>query len=325
MAACDSRVYVAAQRVGPDAFDFGTGEVDGNLVVLAFGADGTTLWTRSIGYDDPDAQGWPLAKLQCAPGGDLLLYGVTAVDLDLDGVHIDGGVETSSNGFVIRLDGDGNALSGGLLPIYSYAVAMAPGGAIVAAGGDAENTVLMKLDANGDVVWRNDFPRDPTIELSIAELAGLAVAADGTISVSGSFTDEIDVGGGVWVNQDLPEFDVPQARATDAFVARYDADGVYLAGAVIGEVGHDIVGPPQVSASGATLVAASAPSGSRLVAFDALGATTVLPLSGQPHAIASTGTGGVALLLGQEPGVGAFEPLLTPRTPSDFVIVKLAL
>ena len=114
IAVCDDRVYLVANRAGsPELMDFGTGNVDGNMAVVAFDTDGQTQWAMATGQNDEFSGGFPTGKVTCRGDG-VVIQGSTAVDVVLDDVVLEGDLDTADNGRLasisMRDDEAGNLL-----------------------------------------------------------------------------------------------------------------------------------------------------------------------------------------------------------------------
>jgi hypothetical protein len=215
------------------------------VAVSKFGPDGTPLWSKSIAADAPwtlvqgvasDAAGNVYVAGQFTGAGDFDpgpgTATLTAPPRHWDGdVHIQ--VETV-NSFVVKLDPAGNFLwakslgAGGVAEVNGLGADAAgdvyvtgqfmghpdfdpgPGTRTLDTLGDPDAFVA-KLDANGELAWAKAFGGAQS-----ATARDIAVAADGTAYVGGSFTG------------DLKFSDTLNATAAGflaAYLARVDADG----------------------------------------------------------------------------------------------------
>ncbi len=192
--------------------------------VRKYSPDGATLWTRQFGTQGND-EAWSVAT---AADGGVFVVG------DTDG-SFDGAVDCCDEDlFVARYDADGALLwtrqlgttndDGGLSVAVDADGSVFVGGYTTGAlGGWAkgnEDAVLVKLDPAGDTLWiaqlgswSNDFG------------FSVAAAGDGGAYLAGS------AGFALWALESLGR--------TDAFVARYAADGAMLWVAQFGTAEHD--------------------------------------------------------------------------------------
>jgi len=238
-------VYLAGQFVGTVNFDSGGSDIhvsNGGMDVFVtkLAADGTHLWTRSLGGSDDD-----LAEGLAVDGeGNVYVIGIfRAADVDFDPT---GGVDLrSSNGsadvFLLRLDTDG-----------SYAWCGTIGGVEFdhgksAAIGPADQVVMVGYFGGSNV----DF--DPTQGTDFRSSAGSSDIFVTQLGLDGQYGWTRVVGGGDldtafavatdsvgqlvvagWFRSEMVDFD-PSAgedwhacnSATDAYVTKLGADGSY--------------------------------------------------------------------------------------------------
>lgn len=336
LVACDDRVYFTANRAssGTESIDFGTGLVNGNLALVAVDGDGTTLWAQATGQNDEESGGFPTGSVVCRPGGGIAVFGVTATDMEIGGIAFDGSPATAAGTYVVVADADGNGVWGELQDTGTWAAALDDEGSLVTFGYRVTETpnvstlALTRYDATGTEQWAQLFPTTgPTLA------TGVMVDADGTITITGGFAGETDLGQGPLLGLDPlvvddPEdpFDRPNPiQNMDSFVARYAADGTSEWVTALGELGWDSVGAARLDADGnADVFFMDAAGAATLRSIDGTGAGTITALPGPyPLAVSGNPLSGIAVAYGGLDGLSAFAPPLTARMPYDFVVTRI--
>lgn len=322
IAVCDDRVILVASRSGPpETIDFGTGVVDGNMAVVAFDLDGQTQWAMATGQDDQFSGGYPVGAVSCR-GSDVVIRGSTAVDLVLDDVMLDGDVSTANLGYVVVLDNDGNASWGTIEPTITAVAALGPTGELVTAGYGTEAIVLTRYAVDGTLEWQHELP-----STGYNLLTGVAIDDAGNITLSGTFSDQIDLGLGPLVNGDPPDDPLDPTDdwlVQDGFVSHHDPSGVALWNIALAESGFDYVTLSHLAADGTPQVQWNTAVDSRLVAVDGAGPTTVATPPGMyVRASAGDPSGGFALSWSDPSGLTPFDPPLGARGGLDLTITRL--
>lgn len=323
IAVCNDRVFITANRsYEMEAIDFGTGLVDGNMAVVAFDGDGQTQWAMATGQDTEFAGGFPVGSVQCRGDG-VVVHGVTAVDLELGGVMLEGDVDTANTSYVVVLDAaDGSASWGGFDPSYAAQAALGPTGELVTLGYGVQAATLIRHAADGTVQWQQDFPTTGGIELG-----DIAIDELGNITISGGYGAQIDLGQGPFINGDPPPdpADPFALQPMDGFVASYAANGTPLWSTSLAELGHDYVAIAGLMGDGTPAVLWTSPTATSLLAVDGIAEVPIATLPGMYHPQAMSGdpSGGLAFAWADPSGLSAFAPPLTARGGYDFMIVRL--
>jgi Carboxypeptidase regulatory-like domain len=182
---------------------------------------GTAVW--SLGFGGP--HGWYEAEsIAVDAAGNVLITGFF-----IDTADFGGGPLYGEDAFVAKLDAGGNHLWSRSLDVtitqgqyghYSGSVATDAAGNVLVAGGFDEgygsfsDIFVIKLDADGDPVWRRSFAND------LRELLYVSMSADaaGNVLVTGTFEGTVDFGGGP----------LTSAGSLNIFVAKLDAGGNHL-------------------------------------------------------------------------------------------------
>jgi hypothetical protein len=168
------------------------------------GEDGAPLWSKQVGASE-QAAGWDIAV---DSEDNILVVGNFALTADLGGGPLVSAGEIDV--FVAKYDAAGNHLwskgFGGISYDEGHGIAVDGAGNVVVTGyfegavdfgsgplvsaGD-HDVFVVKYDAAGNVLWSRRFG-------SSGKASGSAVAIDGegNVIVTGSFTDDIDFGGG---------------------------------------------------------------------------------------------------------------------------------
>jgi hypothetical protein len=177
------------------------GAPEGSLFVAKLDAGGHLLWARS--FDNANALGLALDT-----SGDVLLAGDYRDTIDFGGGPLTS--LGSADVFVARLDPQGNHLYsrsfggphgqlGGGIAVDAAGNAYVTGAFndVLDFGGgplpqaDVESAFVVKLDASGEHVWSRSFSGDENVAGKL-----IAVAADGTVAITGSYTGNLDLGEG---------------------------------------------------------------------------------------------------------------------------------
>jgi hypothetical protein len=201
----------------------GCGEDD--LFIAKLDRKGHPLWSQRFG----DEKSQYHAGVAIFPAGDIVMTGFFYGTLDAGGGSLG---SNDGNSFVARFRPNGRHVwskgLGELGPMVTT-VAIDPEGNIVLTG-DAAGTLeldpghplpckalrdvfLAKLGPDGRALWSKRFGDAP---LSGQSAQGMALAEDGTITLSGAFSGGIDFGAGRMATT---------AREEQLFVAQFDADG----------------------------------------------------------------------------------------------------
>ncbi len=209
---------------------------------------GDTLWSKRFGNEGPPGSGQGASGLAFDAQGNIFISGAFDGELDLGpaGVLDSGGAQHS---FIAKLDPDG-------VPIWAHAItsssvaaisdmAIDPAGNVAVVGsfqddidgggglvtGDSSNweVFLVALDADGGHRFTKTFGSQGDWDVG----RGIGVATDGTIAITGEFSDSINFGG----NQ-------LNASSYDAFAAVFDDAGNHVwsrrFGDALGQAGWDI-------------------------------------------------------------------------------------
>jgi hypothetical protein len=230
-----------------DTLTFGTDQLtsagDADVLLLWLDADGELLQARSFGGPERDEY----AGLAVDGAGNAVL----AIEFDGVADFGFGSVDAANGGTVLlKLSPTGALVWGKQLAmgVFSDAegVAVDPQGNVVLAGSvsgpldfggavlscpDDQRIFVAKLDPDGDHIWSTCFG-GPSYEY----VYGVSSNAAFGVVVTGTFRESIDIGGQV----------LTSAGGYDAFVAAFDADGVFRYSHRIGgsgdDAGADIVG-----------------------------------------------------------------------------------
>ncbi|WP_052291833.1 PEGA domain-containing protein [Thermococcus gammatolerans] len=169
---------------------FGAGRRD--IWVLRLDGEGDVKWQKTYGgriYDDAHA-------VAVAPNGDIIVLGSTESF----------GAPYHSDVWILRLDANGNVkwqkTYGGSDYDWAYAVAIAPNGDIIAAGGTERfaagivDVWILRLDENGNVKWQKTYGGN-----SYDKATAVAVVENEDIIVAGYYgaTDFQGAGADVWI------------------------------------------------------------------------------------------------------------------------------
>lgn len=335
IAVCGDRLYFTANRSSLEdvGIDFGTGALHGNLALVATDLDGETLWAQATGQNDANSGGYPTGKVVCHATGGIAFYGNSATAAEIGGIEIDGTPESSSFAVAVVADADGNGTWGTMEDVISADAAMTPDGDLVTLGYQLDpgftgnsTAALRRYDDAGDLLWEQTFPGTGPMYLH-----DVHVADDGSITVVGAFSVDIDLGDGVIAGSDPLVVDDPSdpfgggdSQMYDAFVARYDGDGEPIWAEVLGGVGWNSASTASVRADGDVDVIVGDPTGTLTLQRVGAGGTSPGPaLPGTwPELATGHPSAGVAVGFRTVEGFTAFDPALTSRSQLDFVVVS---
>ncbi|MCD6372751.1 MAG: hypothetical protein J7L37_04295 [Thermococcus sp.] len=179
-----------------------------NILLLRLDKAGNIKWQKT--YDGSDYEA--AVAVAIAPNGDIIMVGGTPL-------------ADSANGdfWVLRVDESGNVkwrkTYGGNNTDWATAVAISPNGDIIVAGwtesfgtGGGDVWVLW-LDEDGTVKWQKTYGGD-----GWDEATAVAVAPNGDIIVTGSFTMRLDANGNVIWAKNVPGKAVVLAKNGDIIV-----------------------------------------------------------------------------------------------------------
>ncbi len=191
---------------------FGAGDRD--VWILRLDADGNVKWQKT--YRGPSDE-WATA-VALADNGDIIVAGYTYS-------FGAGGWDA----WVLRLDSKGNVkwqkTYRGSRGDGAYAVAVAPNGDIIIAGDtrsfgagtpDYENVWIIRLDSEGRIIWQKTY----SVNTEGGNCAfSTAVAPNGDIIVTGSFTMKLDANGNVIWAKNVAGMDVAVIPNGDIVIA----------------------------------------------------------------------------------------------------------
>ena len=248
------RVVLAISTFG--AMDFGAGPIAGgggvDAYVVVLDANGAPLWAHGV-LAAGNQYAWSVAT---TPDQGVIFAGSFEGTIDLGG-----GPLTSAGQhdyFVAKLDAAGNHVwskrfGDAAQQIVSRVAVDASGdlrlsgmfegtidlggGPLTAAGADV---FAARLDPDGNHVWSKSVGSDD------AWTGGIAIDADGTLVLGGTFATTIDFGGGA----------LPASQEPAAFVAKLDANGNHVDSHAFGSTEYPgaAVTAVAVGPSGATLL-----------------------------------------------------------------------
>jgi hypothetical protein len=104
-------------------------------------------------------------------------------------------------------------LDDGVLACFRFNDTIQAGGTFIAS--EAEQSILIKYNLAGDVVWSNQFTSN-----GATQTMGLAEDEDGNLYVLGLFTEDVTVGG-----QTIQATGNPQELNGDLFLSKFDSNG----------------------------------------------------------------------------------------------------
>ncbi|MCL2783137.1 MAG: hypothetical protein FWD80_04085, partial [Propionibacteriaceae bacterium] len=183
----DGSIIVAGLIASVDG-DFPATHGARDALIAKLGADGSLIWAKTYGGGGDDA----FNGVAIAPDGSIIAVGNTT-STDGDFARVSGGEDA----VIVKVSPDNGALVwaqvfGGELDDIFNAVAMAPDGAITAAGVTAstqgslvathggQDAVLVSFTPDGQPLWANNFGGSGD-----DSFAGVAIAADGSIIAVG--------------------------------------------------------------------------------------------------------------------------------------------
>lgn len=165
-----------------------------DLLVAAYGPDGTPLWAKSFGASTTNEASVGLAL---DASGDLVVAGRMDQDFWMDGVQVHAdALDPSPRSFVARLAPDGTVLSALAVPLNAVAVTTGPGGDAYVVGHSRPPDAgafpssppavrLARVRPDGTLGWRSDLPVE---QLNGDDgPAGLVVSGFGETTVVGGF------------------------------------------------------------------------------------------------------------------------------------------
>lgn len=260
-----------------------------DIYVLKLNAAGDFLWAVQFGSSYYNVA----FDMAAASDGGVVLTGHYYDTIDFDpgsGVHEESSVSSASSAFLLKLDEDGDFVwvktFSGIQAVQGYNVNVDVFGNVILSGNflgtvdfdpgvgvyllsSSENIIFMlKLDANGDFLWANQLN---TAHIATPSLETI-VAPDGSVYLSGGYTDSIDLDPG----PGTATFNSNGNR--DVFVARYDPDGSLVWGGSFGGIDNDEVGGIAMDASDELLLTGRLFSD---VDFDIGSGTHIEPALGQ--------------------------------------------
>ena len=198
----------------------------GDVLLAKFDLDGNHLWSHSFG--DPDEQnGWCVAA---DPDGSLLVTGPFLGTIDLGG-----GVLTSAGNrdiYLAKFDSDGNHIwsqsfgdpetqgsrsvivdqAGSIVLVGNFRGSIDFGGGVLTSSGRTD-VFVAKLDGDGNHLWSQGFG-----DVRVERGKCVAVDSDRNVHITGYFERNVNFGGG----------QLQSAGAEDAYLAKFDPDGVHL-------------------------------------------------------------------------------------------------
>ncbi len=235
-----------------------------DVFVAKFDADGTALWAVSMGGAASD----DVSDLAVGPDGRVAVAGTFAgAGFTAGGITLVNADPGDEDLYVVMLDGTGNVLwadaAGGAFDDTAASVCIDAGGNVIMGGFFAtaaiqfggftltnandnyNDLLLVKYDADGAVLWakRAGGPRHERIW-------AVACHANGDIAVAGGFIDATLVIDGT----ELTNTNSDQSWY-DAFVARFNGDGVLLWAVSGGGIYDEFVTAVDVDAAGNTVLA----------------------------------------------------------------------
>lgn len=197
-----------------------------DALIAKLGADGTPLWSRSLGGPlDQRAHG-----VAVDAAGEAVVVGEFAGTVGIGGSTV--GSAGASDAFVLKLDDAGELrwlrrFGGSGAETARRVAADGAGGVVI--GGEFSNSLNLgggplagsgggglfvgKFDGSGGHVWSKGLPGSGG-----SRLEGLAVSADGGVAITGSLVGTLEIGGVELVSD----------GDADVFAARLDAEGRLL-------------------------------------------------------------------------------------------------
>ena len=209
-----------------------TGRGNNDAIIVKFDNDGNTIWKKNFGGSGDDH----FKAVTATSDGGFVAAGYSSLPSfgngDWTGVTGRGG----SDAIIVKFDNDGNTIwmkhFGGSAPDYFNAVTATPDGGFVAAGysstdsfgnGDwidvtgrgGQDAIIVKFDADGNVVWKKNFGG------SDGDYFNAVTATPDGGFVAAGYSLPTSFGNGDWT--DPKRF---MARGgQDAIIVKFDADG----------------------------------------------------------------------------------------------------
>lgn len=252
-------VVAGTYNTAAGSVDLGAGPLpvsNGDAIfVVKYGPDGAALWSKS--FDAADVQG--ARDVACDGGGNIWLVGEFKGVLSLGGGPLDAQGNQFPDGFVAKLDPDGNHVFSRAVGVgfeesdAVTSVAIDPGGnvlltgffqntiefggpTIAAAGGPGDYDIfVVKLDANGNHIFSKAVG-------SPGRQEGLAIAAGpyGNVAIAGYTTGDVDLGAGTQTFTGMGEgavFAVYDGAGAHLFSRLYPGDGARATSIAFGSDG----------------------------------------------------------------------------------------
>ena len=240
-----------------------------DVFLARFDPTGAPLWSKRFGGSGTDVAG----GVAIDAAGNIIITGTYQSTVGFGGAAL-----VSKGGddiFVAKFDAAGNPLwsrgfgttrddeghdvacdaSGNMILTGHYGSAIDFGGGVTPFAGSVDIFIL-KLDAGGAYQWSK-----VTGSTNIDEGYGVAMDASGNIAVTGSFFTTVNFGGSNLVSGGL----------SDAFVAKYRADGTHMWSTRVGGAGISESGQGVAMTAGGGVVVAGADKGAFLVKYDSDG------------------------------------------------------
>lgn len=133
-----------------------------------------------------------------------------------------------NSGLALKIDGDGNIVSGGFF-LGPLDMDPGPGTSILTASSPSCNAYVSKLDANGNFVWAKQFVGSNGGDIA----RSLYTDAAKNIYITGHFTGIIDLDPGIGTST------FTASGNKDAFIVKLDLNGIYQWGFTMGNSGYD--------------------------------------------------------------------------------------
>jgi hypothetical protein len=212
--------------------DLGSGPMSsagsGDIFVARYAASGSPLWSKRFG----DGSHQEAYSAYPVSGDGVVITGTMAGNVDFDGT-----VATGFGGqdvFVVKLDSGGgvvwsqhfgstddqfasdvavDAANGDILLTGSFKNTIDFGGGPLAAATTEKEVFLARLDSQSAHLWSKKFSG-----VDWQEGRTVSVDDNGTITLTGGFTGDLDLGGGSHLG----------AMISSAYVSRYDETGTHL-------------------------------------------------------------------------------------------------
>ncbi|AKT43309.1 hypothetical protein [Chondromyces crocatus] len=215
----------------PNEYDVFTLKLDGN---------GDHLWSNAFG-----PAGYGISALALKESGEIMLVSTLRGTLDLGGGPL---TASSYAAFAAQFDAEGNHQWSRLLAdgTFGDGLTIDATGAALLSLYTSQTYEVMKLDANGEIVWRQPFQG----ALSYGRSNRIATDAEGNVLVTALFNDSLDVAGLTLEAYADPPVD-PGNTDHEGFIAKLDpsgeplwaerfGDGDHSGGLAIAAVGDEI-------------------------------------------------------------------------------------